>query len=189
MTASHKRQCGFTLIELIAVICILSILASLALIAYNRVAIDRYDAEAIATLSAIGEHSLVIMSDWGVGRGISEGCTDLSVAGAGSSDAAVTGISNAGKALGFKLEGPQHWFYQVCFGTDDNGTEIYIVSAHRIINGSRQRVLVAGSGFAAPVVAYADNTTLDSSDFETPSTETITDWTPDKSSAIEGSGE
>ena len=190
MTASQiKRHCGFTLVELVAVICILSILATLALVVYNRVAIDRYDAEAIATLNSLGEQSLVLMSDWGVGRGIAAGCTDLSVAGAGLDQGAVAGMSTAGEALGLKLEGPQHWFYQVCFGADaDNGTELYIVSAHRITPSGNQRVLIAGSGFAAPVVAYTGETGFGSKDFKTPATETITDWDPDKSDAINGSG-
>ncbi len=190
MTESRKMQRrGFTLVELVAVICILSILATLALVVYSRVAIDRYDAEATATLNALGEQSLILMSDWGVGtQGITAGCIDLSVAGAGLDGGAVAGVSTAGAALGYKIDGPQHWFYQACFGTD-NGTEIYLVSAHRITPSGNQRVLISGSGFSAPVVAYTGETGFGTVAFETPSTKAITAWNRDKSTSMSPSGD
>ena len=184
MTAEKHSHRGFSFVELIAVISILSILATLAAIVYSRFALDRYDSEAMATLHSLNEQAFVLMSEWGVGgKGVGAQCYSLNP-GAGKDGSATNVLGTDAASLGVKMEGVQHWYYQICFGVDSNSTEIYIASAHRIVPTGNQRVIVAGSGFAEPVVAFTGEEAINESLFKTPSTVAIKAWKADKSTEI-----
>ncbi|GEM_PF-3280836 len=158
----NKHSHGFTLVELIIVICILSILATIAVLVYKQAKVSQYDEEAIATLSDLYMQSNELITTWGVGANASyeipSGCLGVNPPDAnmtsGAGQMSIT-IANWQK-LGLFINGLHHWQYQVCFGhfAGVNATdkpEGFIIVAYKDIDGA-DRYIVYGSGIESPIV-------------------------------------
>ena len=153
-TDKIQRSPGFTLIELIVVICIVSILASIAVLVYSRAQVSRYDEEAIASVSAIYMQANDLITQWGVGTTnyeITAGCLPVNPSNTATASGAAE-MTNTGswKKYGLLLSGPHHWNYQVCFGHIDSA-EGFVIVARRDIGG-KNRFIIYGSGIDTPIV-------------------------------------
>ena len=132
-----KKAAGFTLIELCAVISIIAILATVAVLVYNKFNISKYDSEAIASLHDLYAQATHIVTAWGIvtsGGGSENFGVQANKCLTWTETADVAVIGNEGEAavwdnpkewadLGLSLDGTQHWAYQICFGfmRDPNG--------------------------------------------------------------------
>lgn len=155
MARNHNNYRGFTMIELLVVITILSILATIAVLSYRRFGLQRYDSDAISNLTSLYEQTSKMVSDWGIGAGIDAKCRSIGPNNAGADGSSDNAASlNANNDIGLKLTaGSTHWRYKVCTGYLVGGEmEGVLVSAHRVIDGN-ERVLIMGSGIPSPVVA------------------------------------
>lgn len=155
MARNHNIYRGFTMIELLAVITVLSILATIAVLSYRRYGLQRYDSDAISHMTSLYEQTSTMVSDWGIGSGIQAKCRNIGPNNAGNDGSSDNAASlNTNNDLGLKLTaGATHWRYRVCTGYLVNGgMEGVLVSAHRVIDGN-ERVLIMGSGITTPVVA------------------------------------
>lgn len=153
------EQRGFTLIELTAVIAIISILASVAVVAYRNVRSIEYDREAVATVAEISLRATQMISDWGLGDGdfaVQSQVLSWNPATLSEGTAEEMQAGGAWDSLGLRIDGTHHWQYQVCFGNmlQNNGganVEGILVTARSTING-RRRVVVYGSGMESPII-------------------------------------
>ena len=158
MAISHKRL-GFTLIELTAVIAIIGVLATVAIVVYRNMRSVQYDREAVATVAEITMRATQLISDWGIGDGnyaIAQQILTLNPP--TLTEGTAQEMQNIGnwEALGLIVDGTHHWQYEVCFGNmlQDNGdasVEGVLVTARSVVNG-RARVVVYGSGIETPMI-------------------------------------
>ena len=161
--AKQNAARGFTLVELMVTIAILSILTTVAVTEYRKATLTEYDAEAYATLDDFYKQLQRIVSDWGIadddsddGYRLPRGCKKGKWY-----DIAPKDMPKPQTAM-FGLEVPKekhHWTYQVCVGkfggsgaTDSDVG--FTISAHRSVAGG-QRVIVMGSNLPAPVSGYS----------------------------------
>lgn len=162
---------GFTLIELVAVISILSILANIAIFTYRHFKDQQYDTEAISDLNNLYFQASQLVSDWGVyvdnsakqngTMAIKAGtCLGWNPANLGSGNAAPfdTELSQW-KKYGIEIEpGPTHWSYNICFGVIDSASQVegFLVVASHLLgedsDGGPERLILYGSGIQNPIV-------------------------------------
>lgn len=150
---------GFTLIELVAVVCIIAFLSTIAVTVYRRVEASRYDSEALAAVEDFSAQALRLINDRGVSSEtdtteIHTGCVIIAPKADGTFDQ--TKIENANFTINTKLaeSTSSHWQYRVCIGfaDSDQKSESFVVSAHR---NDSSRAIVAGAAIDAPVT-FAD---------------------------------
>lgn len=161
---------GFSMVELIAVICILSILATIAIIAYTRSRDSQYDEEALATINDLYMQANELITKWGVNNSntatgylLPAKCFAKNPSNGGLNDEGKKmngdgdGVSNDWTRYGLIVSGPHHWTYRICFGhfpttgSDPNAPEGFLITAHRKI-GNKERVIVYGSGISEPII-------------------------------------
>ena len=160
----QKIKHGFTIIELVTVMAIVSILAAVAVAAYSSFGTDKYDAEAMAHMTSIYEQTMAHINEWGVLSGtgtdnykLAADNYDLGPAKGGCefTSANIDNFKNGANnnALNIREVGSTHWRYRVAVGfVNDSTMEGVIVSAHRNV-GNHQRVLFMGAGIDTPIVA------------------------------------
>lgn len=152
---SRLRNRGFTLIELMVVVAIVAILASLAVAGYKRYQIAGLDKEAIATLTQLSEQASGLINDWGVaaGGGVAPGCLPINPPAALLGQAQPWSLTGDYLKYGINVEGTQRWNYQVCFGYTGAAGDVdaYIVSAHLREADGLERVAVMASGMEKPM--------------------------------------
>lgn len=149
----HK---GFTLIELMAVIVILSILATAAVVAYRFARIQQYDSEAIADINDIYAQAFRVIGDYGVRT--PGGPRDL----AGAITAGCYSVNQDPNpaTIGITFPTSRHWIYELCIGkSNDDATDspdAFFVLAHRAhtaaFAGLNDRCILLSSAISSPVV-------------------------------------
>ena len=164
----QKLKRGFTIIELVAVMTIVSILAAVAVAAYTSFGADKYDAEAIAHMTSIYEQTMAHVNEWGItsdttnDNKIIVDVYDLGPA-KGGCEFLSDNIDNfPNNHLNIRETGSTHWRYRVAVGfiEGDSTVEGVIVSAHRNIDDN-QRVLFMGAGIDTPIVACTGEVACD----------------------------
>lgn len=159
----HKRlrNRGFTLIELMVVVAIIAVLASLAVAGYRRYQVIGLDKEAVATLTQIGAQADGLINDWGVSLtgGVKPGCLPVNPPSAGVGRGQAWNFTGDWAKYGIQVEGPQRWSYQLCFGFTgpDGDIDAYIVSAHLNEGNGLERVAVMVSGMEKPMFEPAQS--------------------------------
>lgn len=147
---------GFTLIELMITVAIISILAVLATAAYTNYQEAALEKEAIAGLFSIASDAQRLIQDWGVegaGGSIPARCLptkpdDL------TSSTSVEWRQDEGDDWddwGIFLTGSQRWRYRLCFYVDDNANENYFVSANLILEAGHERIATLSSSLDKPL--------------------------------------
>ncbi|MBO4351790.1 MAG: prepilin-type N-terminal cleavage/methylation domain-containing protein [Proteobacteria bacterium] len=160
----NKHSRGFTLVELVIVICILSILATIAVLVYTQSKVSQYDEEAIANLSDLYMQSNELITTWGVGTNtnyeIPVGCLPVNPPDTSMTSGSGQMATNTGnwQTLGLIIPGLHRWQYQICFGhfpsTGTTKPEGFVLVAHKSIDG-KDRFIVYGSGIESPIVDAA----------------------------------
>lgn len=160
--AKQNAARGFTLVELMVTIAIISVLTTVAVTEYRKATLTEYDAEAYATLDDFYKQLQRLVNDWGIADDAAGDAYRLP-------RACVTGVwhnmdldAAPPPENTFGLEIPvekHHWTYQICVnrfggaGTTDTDAG-FTISAHRSVAGG-QRVIVMGSNLPSPISGYS----------------------------------
>ncbi len=150
---------GFTLIELVTVVCIIAFLSTIAVTVYRRVEASRYDSEALAAVEDFSAQALRLINDRGVSAEtdtteIHTGCVIITP----QTDGTFVQTQQAGANFSINTalaeSTSSHWQYRVCIGFADSAgkSESFVVSAHR---RDSSRAIVTGAALDSPVT-FAD---------------------------------
>ena len=157
MRSDHKQ--GFTLIELVVVVCIIAILVSLGIGIYRRATLTQYDTEAVATLNHFYVQISRKVNDWGISSesdsvGLTPGCEVVDM----RNGTPIILPSGRNYQLDIDSSLPNHWVYQICVGflDADPTSEAYILSAHREIASGEYRIILMSSSLQDPVLGASE---------------------------------
>ena len=172
MTQNHPSKNGFTLIELCAVIAILSILASLAVVAFSKFRTADYDTEGLENVNALYAQAQKNIAEWQIGSDENGGDFSLARKCYKQSDFANIGLSLA--------EGTHRWEYAVCYGIITQNSishDSFIVAARptKTFNTAQDRLIIFTPGIDKPLILNTANlTTLPKNvQLTTPSVSTV----------------
>lgn len=158
--AKQNAARGFTLVELMVTIAIISVLTTVAVTEYRKATLTEYDAEAYATLDDFYKQLQRLVNDWGIADDtagdayrLPRNCVTGEWFGSGT-------IPDRDGTFGLEIpKEKHHWAYQICVdkfgGAGATDTDVgFTISAHRTVAGG-QRVIVMGSNLPAPISGYS----------------------------------
>ncbi len=135
----HCLKSGFTLVELMVVVAIISILAAASMAVYAKYHDNALENEASANLFALSQEANRIINDWGISGGtngigsIAQTCLPANPSKAQFSGAETTMWDDsvtAWSSLDIRLDGSHHWQYVLCFyvKAPSNSEEFFAVA-------------------------------------------------------------